>query len=240
MNLKLSNLKLIIGVIYLTIITATVFFLLTNFNIQDLMSYEFIKVNKDIILKYRSDHFLTLTIIFFISSIIWILLLGFAMPLLIFAGFVFGAWWGIVIVLLSSTIGATLLYLLAGLFFKDIIEEKFASKFAKLKVFFSKNDITYFMFFRFIGGGGTPYAIQNVLPVLFNMPVKNYIIATLIGSTPSMFVTVSFGSGIESVIDKNTELNFLTVINSPEIYIPIIAFGAILVTAFFVKRIFFK
>ena len=61
---------------------------------------------------------LFLTVIFFIFSIVWILLLGFAMPLLIFSGFVFGKWWGIAIVLTATTIGATLLYLLVGFFFQ--------------------------------------------------------------------------------------------------------------------------
>ena len=61
------------------------------------------------------------------------------------------------------------------------------------------------MFFRFIGGGGIPYAIQNVLPILFNMSVKNYVIATFVGSIPSMFVTVSLGSGIENVIKNNNK-----------------------------------
>ena len=96
------------------------------------------------------------------------------------------------------------------------------------------------MFFRFVGGGGTPYAIQNLLPLLFNMSIKNYTIATFVGSMPSMFVTVSFGSGIESVIDKNANPNILDIINSPEIYLPIIGFGVLLTVAFFIKRIFFK
>ena len=78
------------------------------------------------------------------------------------------------------------------------------------------------MSFRFIGGGGVPYAVQNILPILFDMSVKNYVIATFIGSMPSMFVTVALGSGIEKVIDQNTELSITTVLFSPEIYIPII------------------
>ena len=105
---------------------------------------------------------------------------------------------------------------------------------------FIKNDIIYFMSFRFIGGGGTPYAIQNILPVLFNMPLKNYIIATFVGSMPSMFVTVSLGSGIESIIDKNEELSILSVISSPEIYLPIIGFFAILGMAYLIKKFYFK
>jgi len=240
MNLNFSNLKLVIGITYLAIISIGLYFLFSIVDIKDLMSYEFIRSNKDIILKYKNENFLFLTVIFFIFSVVWVLLLGFAMPLLIFSGFVFGKWWGILIVLTSTTIGATLLYLLVGFFFRETIEQKLAPKFSKLKDFFIRNDILYFMSYRFIGGGGTPYAIQNVLPILFNMSVKNYVIATFVGSMPSMFVTVSLGSGIENVIDQNATLSIVTVLLSPEIYIPIIAFFIILIVAFLIKKLYFK
>ena len=240
MKLNFSNLKLVIGITYLAIISIGLYFLFSMVDIKDLMSYEFIRSNKDIILKYKNENFLFLTIIFFIFSVVWVLLLGFAMPLLIFSGFVFGKWWGILIVLTSTTIGATLLYLLVGFFFRETIKQKLAPKFSKLKEFFIRNDILYFMSYRFIGGGGTPYAIQNVLPILFNMSVKNYVIATFVGSMPSMFVTVSLGSGIESVIDQNATLSIVTVLLSPEIYIPIIAFFIILIVAFLIKKLYFK
>jgi len=240
MNLNSLNLKLILGITYLVIISFGLYFLFSVVDIKNLMSYDFIKLNKDIILKYKNENFLFLTIIFFIFSIVWVLLLGFAMPLLIFSGFVFGKWWGILIVLTSTTIGATLLYMLVGFFFREAIKEKLAPKFSKLKEFFIKNDILYFMSFRFIGGGGSPYAIQNVLPILFDMSVKNYVIATFVGSLPSMFVIVSLGSGIEKVIDQNVELSVSTVLFSPEIYIPIIAFFIILFIAFVIRKFYFK
>ena len=240
MNLRALNLKLILGASYLVLISVGLYFLFSFVDIKDLMSYEFIRSNKDIILKYKNENFLFLTIIFFIFSVVWVLLLGFAMPLLIFSGFVFGKWWGILIVLTSTTIGATLLYLLVGFFFREKIEQKLAPKFSKLKEFFIRNDILYFMSYRFIGGGGTPYSIQNVLPILFNMSVKNYVIATFVGSMPSMFVTVSLGSGIENVIDQNATLSIVTVLLSPEIYIPIIAFFIILIVAFLIKKLYFK
>ena len=240
MNLKLLNVKWVIGSIYLLLLIAGIIFLLTNYNISDFFSYDFIRLNKNIILEYKNENFLILTSLFFIFSIIWVLLLGFALPLLIFSGFVFGKWWGILIVLTSTTIGAVLLYFLAGLFFRDIIQEKFASKFSKLKKFFNKNELVYFMLFRFIGGGGTPYAVQNTLPILFNMSMKNYIIATFIGSMPSMFVTVAIGSGIETIIDQNEKLGFVNVIFSPEIYIPIVCFFILLIIGFVVKKLYFK
>ena len=118
MNLSSLNLKLIIAFVYISILTVGLFFLFSAIDIKDLMSYEFIRLNKDVILKYKNENFLFLTVVFFIFCIIWILLLGFAMPLLIFAGFVFGKWWGITIALAATTIGATLLYILVGFFFQ--------------------------------------------------------------------------------------------------------------------------
>ena len=240
MNVNSLNLKIILGIIYLAIISICLYFLFSIVDIKDLMSYEFIKSNKDVILKYKNENFLFLTVIFFIFSVVWVLFLGFAMPLLIFSGFVFGKWWGILIVLVSTTIGATLLYILVGFFFREMIEKKLAPKFSELRRFFIKNDIIYFMSYRFVGGGGTPYAIQNILPILFNMSVKNYVIATFVGSMPSMFVTVALGSGIESIIDKNESLSIFRVINSPEIYLPIIGLFIILVIAFLIKKFYFK
>ena len=240
MNIDSLNLKIIIGVIYLAIISIGLYLLFSVIDFKDLMSYEFIRLNKDVILKYKADNFIILAVIFFIFCIIWVLLLGFAMPLLLFSGFVFGKWWGILIVLSATTLGAALLYILAGFFFKEAIRKKLAPKFSKFKEFFNRNDIIYFMCFRFVGGGGIPYAVQNVLPVLFDMPIKNYIVATFIGSMPSMFVSVSLGSGIEKVIDKNIELSFSNVVYAPEIYVPIIAFFIILIFGFVIKKFLFR
>ena len=239
MNLRSLNIKLILGTVYLVLFILATTFLLTNYDVSDFFSYEFIRENKDIILKYKNKDFLVLTFAFVIFSIVWVLFLGFAIPLLIFSGFVFGKWWGILIVVTSTTIGATLLYFLAGLFLHDIIQEKFAPKYSKLKKFFNKNELIYFMFFRFIGGGGMPYVVQNILPILFNISLKNYFIATFLGTIPSMFVTVSFGSGIENVIDKNEEFKMTNFIFSPEIYFPIIGFFILILLAFVFRKIFF-
>jgi len=240
MKLTSSNLKLFVGTTYLVIILVGLYFLFSVVDFKDLTNYEFIRSNKHIILEYKNNNFFKLSFIFFIFSIIWVLLLGFASPLLIFSGFVFGKWWGVVLALTATTIGAALLYLLAGFFFRDIIEEKLSPKFSKLREFFTKNELIYFMCYRFVGGGGTPYAIQNVLPILFNMSLKNYVVATYLGSLPAMFVTVALGSGIGSVIDQNKELTFSSVLFSPDIYLPIIGFTAILIIAFIIKKFFFK
>jgi len=240
MKLQSSNFKIYLGGVYLIVLFIAVYFLFSNFNIKDLTSYEFIKENRETILKYKNNNVLFLTIIFFVITIFLNLLLcPMLLPTLII-GFIFGKWLGTSILILGNTLGGFLLYCLAKTFFSDLIDKNFKTKFSKFIVFFNKNETIYFMCFRFIGGGGTPFPIQNILPVLFNMSSKNYIIATLVGILPTTFVTVALGSGIEKIIDQNAELSFLPVIQSPEIYLPIVGFFIILIIAFAVKRIYFK
>ncbi len=240
MNFKSTNFKIYLGSVYLIVLLIAIYFLLSNFDISELTSYEFIKENKGSILKYKENNIFFLTIIFLIVVILLnILMCPMLLPTLVI-GFIFGKWLGTSILIFGNTLGGFLLYLLAKTFFSELIEKKFKNKFNKFINFFNKNEMLYFMCFRFIGGGGTPFPIQNVLPVLFNMSAKNYIVATFIGIIPTTFVSVALGSGIESIIDQNAELSFLSVFQSPEIYLPIIGFFIILIAAFIIKKFFFK
>ena len=240
MKLESSNFKIYLGGVYLIVLLIAVYFLFSTFDLKDLTSYEVIKENREMILKYKDNNIFFLTIIFFIITIFLNLLLcPMLIPTLVI-GFIFGKWLGTLILIFGNTLGGFLLYRLAKTFFSDLVEKKFKTKFSKFIGFFNKNETIYFMCFRFIGGGGTPFPIQNVLPVLFNMSAKNYVIATLLGIIPTTFVTVALGSGIEKIIDQNAKLSFLPVIQSPEIYLPIIGFFIILVVALFIKKLYFK
>ena len=71
----------------------------------------FIRSNKETITEYKNNNFLFLVKSFFIFSVIWFLLLGLILPILSFAGFVFGKWFGILIAVIAASVGSTLLYL---------------------------------------------------------------------------------------------------------------------------------
>jgi len=240
MKLESSNFKIYLGALYLTVLFIAIYFFWSNFDLKDLTSYELIKENRETIIQYRDSNILFLITIFFVITIFLNLLLcPMLLPTLII-GFIFDKWLGTLILIFGNTLGGFLLYHLAKTFFSDLIEKKFKTRFSKFIRFFNKNDTLYFMCFRFIGGGGTPFPIQNVLPVLFNMRSKNYIIATFLGILPTTFVTVALGSGIEKIIDQNAELSFLPIIQSPEIYLPILGFFIILLVGYVVKKFYFK
>ena len=240
MNSKSPNFKIYLGSAYLVVLLAGIYFLLSNFEISNLTSYDLIKENRGLILKYKENNIFFLTIIFFIITILLnVLMCPMLLPTLVI-GFIFGKWLGTLILVCGNTIGGVLLYLLAKTFFREIKKKKFATKISKFINFFKKNELVYFMCFRLIGGGGTPFPIQNVLPVIFNMSNKNYIVATSLGIVPATFVTASLGSGIEHIIDQNAKLSFASAFLSPEIYLPIIGFSVILIVAFVIKKYFFK
>ena len=239
MNSKSQNLKIYLGSAYLVIFLAGIYFLLSNFEISQLTNYDLIRENSELILKYKENNIFFLSIIFFtIITLLNVMMCPMFLPALV-VGFIFGKWFGTLILVSGNTIGGVLLYLLAKTFFSELVEKKLAHRISKFINFFKKNEFWYFMCFRLIGGGGTPYPIQNVLPVIFNISAKNYIIATFLGIIPSSFVVVALGSGIENIIDQNAELSFMSVFFSPEIYLPIIGFAVILIIAFIIKKFFF-
>ena len=63
MKLNTLKLKLTLGVTYLALISIVLYFLFSLIDIKDLMSYEFIRVNREIILDYKNKNFLFLTLL---------------------------------------------------------------------------------------------------------------------------------------------------------------------------------
>ena len=234
------NLKLILATIYILCLCIVLFIVFNYLDFKELTNYSYIKDNTKLLLDYKNNHIIFFTLIFAIFSICWILLLGFGTPIAIISGFLFGKWIGTFIVILTFTIGSSLLYILAQFYFRDFIIRHFSKKIEKYKNLFHKNELLYFLIFRLSGGAGIPFAIQNVLPTIFDMKIKNYIISTFFGLIPTIFIISSLGSGIKSVIGENNSISYKNIISDPEIHWPLIGFLIILITSFLCKKIFFK
>ena len=236
---KAKKIKLYIGLFYLLFIVAFLYYFFSKFSLQEITSYDFIKNNRDNFFELKQSNLFLLAIIFFLFTIIWVLAAGFGSPIAIFGGFIFGKWIGSVIVVLSLSIGATLLYIFANYFLKELIKEKFLSKYQGLEIKFRKSEFIYLLAYRFIGG--IPFAISNVLPCIFNVKAHNFFCATLIGVLPQIFLICSIGSGLEKIIEKNLEPpRIMDLIISPDIYIPLIVFGCLIILTIFLRKLFYK
>ena len=234
-----KNIKIVLSISYILIISIFLWFLFQNFSIQDFTSYDLIKTNKDKLDGIKDSNIILSSVIFFIGTVVWVLLLGFGSPVFLVGGFIFGKWLGTFLVVLSLSFGATLLYIFANFFFKDIIKEKFSDRFYNLTEKFKKNEFIFFIIYRFIGG--IPFFISNILPTLFNVKVKNFFFGSIIGMAPQLFVGVSLGAGLSKIIDENKEPpTFIELIVTADIYLPVIGIIILVLIAIFLRNFFFK
>ena len=200
---KSKKIKLFIGLFYLLFIGTFIYYFFSKFSLQEITSYDFIKNNRDYFFELKKANLFLLAILFLLFTIIWVLAAGFGSPIGIIGGFIFGKWLGSIIVVLGLSIGASLLYLFSNFFLKELIKEKFLTKYQSLEYKFKKSEFIFLLAYRFIGG--IPFAISNVLPCIFNVKIFNFFWATFLGILPQIFLICSIGSGLEKIIEKNLD-----------------------------------
>ena len=234
-----NKLKILLGIIYLSVVTAFLLIFFSQLSIEDFSSFELIKKNRDHLNEIKNSNLLITSLLFLVGVIIWVMLLGFGSPVFLVGGFIFGKWIGAVLVIFGLSIGATLLYVTANYFFKDLIGKKFSSKFSNLTDKFKQNEFTFFLIYRFVGG--IPFFISNILPTLFNVKVKNFFFGSVIGMAPQLFVGTSLGSGLNKVIESNQEPpSLLEIVFTPDIYLPVIGIAILVLLGFFIRKRFYK
>jgi uncharacterized membrane protein YdjX (TVP38/TMEM64 family) len=236
---KAKKIKTFVGLFYIIVVCLFLYFFFSKFSFQEITSYEFIKNNRDYFFELKQSNLILFVGMFILFCIIWTLAGGFGSPIILFAGFVFGNWFGTLLLIIGMTIGATALYIFANYFLKDLIRQKFLNKFKNLEFKFKKSEFLYLLIYRFVGG--IPFAISNILPCIFNVRTFNFFWATLIGMIPQLFIVTSIASGLEKIIDQNLEApGIMDVITTPNIYIPLIIFLGLVVVTIFVRKIFYK
>ena len=237
---KNTKIKFYVGISYIILVSVFLFFFFSKFSLQQITSYDFIKVNSSYLTNLKTSNLFLVFIIFLISTILWVFpFLGFGSPIALLGGFIFGKWIGTIVVVLGLSIGATFLYIFGNFFLKDIIKEKFLNKFKNLESKFKESEFTYLLIYRFCGG--IPWQLSCIIPTMFNVKISNFFYATLIGIIPQIFLAVSIGSGLEKIIDENIEApSIINLLSSRDIYIPMIIFFILIIFTIIVRKFFYK
>ena len=234
-----KNLKIFLGVSYLILLFLFLYFIFAEIEIKRLDDFTYYKE-----LQSNLDTFISANIIinifyFFIFSVIWVALLGFGSPILIISGILFGQVIGTLVSVFSISIGALILYSIGNFFFRDIVKAVLERKFVKYIQLFQKNEFFYFFVYRFVGGLGVPFGLQNLIPILFGMKKLNYFLASLLGFIPGFFIINTIGAGLNSYISQADNFSMIELILSPEIYLPILMFLALMIFSLILKKKFF-
>ena len=162
-----KNLKIFLGISYLLILFVFLYFIFVSIQINrldDFLYYKELQSNLD---DFISSNVLINLVYFFIFGVVWVTLLGFGAPILILSGILFGQWLGTAISVLSLSFGALALYSIGNFFFRNLVKMILEKKFENYISLFQKNEFFYFFIYRFVGGLGIPFFLQNLLPIIF-------------------------------------------------------------------------
>ena len=235
-----KNLKTILGISYLIILIAFLYFIFTSIEISKLNDFLYYKELQKDLSNFVSQSIITNLIYFFIFAVLWVALLGFGAPLLIISGILFGQWIGTLISVISISFGALILYSIGNFFFRDLVKKILQQKFHKYIFLFKKNEFYYFFIYRFIGGLGVPFGLQNLIPILFGMKKFNYFFSSFFGFIPGFFIFNTIGAGLNVYIEKNDNFRFFELVLTEEIYLPILMFIGLMVLSIIIKKKFFN
>ena len=234
-----KNLKIFFGISYLIILFTFLYFIFTAIEITNLNDFSYYKDLQGDLSNHMSEKIITNIIYFFIFAVIWVALLGFGSPLLIISGILFGKWVGTLISVISISVGALILYVIGNFFFRDLVKKILEKKFDKYIFLFKKNEFYYFFIYRFIGGLGVPFGLQNLIPILFEMKKLNYFFSSFFGFIPGFFIFNTIGSGLNTYVAQSEKFNMIDFILSPAIYSPILMFACLMIISFIIKKKFF-
>ena len=117
--------------------------------------------------------------------------------LTLLGGALFGLLWGTVLVSFASTIGASVAFLFARYFFRDVVENRFGSRLKAINEGIDKEGAFYLFSIRLIPV--IPYFVVNLLMGLTKIPLRIFFIASQIGMLPATLVYVNAGTQLASL-----------------------------------------
>lgn len=149
--------------------------------------------------------------------------------LTLFAGAVFGILWGVIIVSLASTVGATFAFWASRFLFKDFLSKKFPNQLQIINKNVDKDGAFYLLTLRLIPI--FPFFLVNLLMGITTIKSRTYSLVSLLGMFPATVVFVYAGQ-------KFSEITSLKGILGPEIISAFVLLGVFpYIASFLLKKV---
>jgi uncharacterized membrane protein YdjX (TVP38/TMEM64 family) len=159
------------------------------------LSLESVKANRDALLAFADRHAVAaVALAFVVYAAATALSLPGGLVMSLAVGFVFGRWVGTVVVVLAATLGATLVFLAARYLFADAARRRLGAAGERLNAGFTDHAFAYLLFLRLVPL--FPFFLVNLAPAFTSIPLRTYVLATLIGIVPGTFVYVNLGQAL--------------------------------------------
>jgi uncharacterized membrane protein YdjX (TVP38/TMEM64 family) len=119
-------------------------------------------------------------------------------------GLLFGWWQAAIIVVISATLGASVLYWIARTSLRDFYRQRAGAYLNKLAEGFARDAVSYMLFLRLVPA--FPFVLVNFAPGILGVRFSTYFWTTLVGIAPATAAYAFAGAGLGSVIERQAEM----------------------------------
>jgi len=148
-------------------------------------------------------------------------------------GFLFGPVLGTFLVVLGATLGATGVFLAARTACGDSFRKRGGAALKKLEDGFQEDAFSYLLVLRLVPL--FPFFLVNIGPALLGIPLRTFVVTTLVGIIPGSLVYASVGNGIGMIFDQGGTPD-LGIIFEPEVLLPILGLSLLAMVPVIFKR----
>ena len=152
---------------------------------------------------------------FSVPGAVWITLAG---------GFLFGVVWGAVLVVISATIGAALIFLAARTVLSGLLRRKAGGWIERLERGFRQGEVSFLLIMRLVPA--VPFFIANLVPAFLGARFWHFVWTTLVGIAPATLVFVSIGSSLGEQLARGEKPD-IGVIFEPRFLAPLLGLAAL-------------
>ena len=178
--------------VILLIVIATAIALFFVFDLQQYLTLDYFRAQRQAIAAFQADNQLLVAALFFL---VYVVMMALALPaaalLTLAAGALFGFFWGLVIVSFASSIGATVAFVVARYLFRDAVRRRFGKQLAAIDRGIEKDGAFYLFAMRLVPA--FPFFAINLAMSVTPLPVWTFYWVSQLGMLAGTAVFVNAG-----------------------------------------------
>jgi uncharacterized membrane protein YdjX (TVP38/TMEM64 family) len=169
------------------------------FGLHHYLSFEELSRHRDTLLAWRARNE-TLAVLAFIGVYVAVTALSIpgAVWMTIAGGFLFGVVAGSAYAVVGATLGSCAVFLAARFFAGDWLRRRAGAQVHRMEAGFRRHAMSYLLVLRLVPI--FPFWLVNLAPALIGVPLRTFIVGTLLGIVPGSVVYASVGNGLSAVI----------------------------------------
>lgn len=219
----------------LLILLLTLLLLFFIFHLDTYLTFSALREHHGLLLAWTKTHHIASALIF---SGCYTLVVAVSIPGALFftlvGGFLFGIFWGTVLVVGSATLGATIIFFVVRSSVGSVLAQSATSWLESMRDKFKDNAFSYLLVLRLVPL--FPFWVVNIVPALLNMNGTLYVIATFLGIIPGSFVYVLVGNGLSQVFKANQTSN-LSIMFDNQVLFPLLGLALLSLLPLFYNRL---